>query len=807
MVKRNLLAAVLLSAVAMNSWSVTREDTHLNLSDSSRVYDIDEVIVVSQPKEVFRLRQQPVSSSSFAASEMSRLNIHDLRELSNYVPGFTMPNYGSRLTSSMYIRGIGSRVNSPAVGIYVDGIPVMSKSAFNFHTYQLERIDVLRGAQGTLYGQNAEGGLVRMYTRNPFNYQGTDINLSAGSHFYRNAEISHSQKLSDKVAFNIAGFYGGQKGFFRNIGTGERADKYNEAGGKFRLGWRPASRWNIDFMADYQYVNQNGFPYGELDIESNETNSPNTNRPSTYRRNMLNSGLNILFKANRFDFTSTTSYQYLRDNMLMDQDYLPQDYMHLRQQQLQNAFTQEFAFKSNKLVGGFWHWTAGAFFSAQWLKTKGPVFFDDAITNPIGNAIRSQMYNAMVQAFAGRMISQGIPAAMASTAAAAAIEKAGGVSLDVSMGAPGLYHTPQYNLAFYHESNFDITDRFTATLGLRYDYTHTKIHYESSAFMTMAANVMGQKAAYTLSTELDRRAHSDFNQLLPKFGLSYKIGNRGSNIYATVSKGYRAGGFNIQMFSDVLQTELMANSRNAMRGDYTVPHTEADYHNIDKTISYRPETSWNYEIGTRLNLTDNLQLDLSTYYMQVRNQQLSVMAGNYGYGRMMVNAGKSHSCGLEATLRGNLIDGHLDWAATYSYTRAKFDDYTDSVTTSTGKSAISYEDNYVPYTPQHTFAARADYRFDFTNSALKHITLGANVNGQGKIYWDEANSYSQKFYAVLGAHADVDFGWLAVSLWGRNLTDTRYNTFAIQSGATGETKTFAQRGNPFQIGVDMKIHF
>ncbi|MBL1488786.1 TonB-dependent receptor, partial [Klebsiella pneumoniae] len=80
----------------------------------------------------------------------------------------------------------------------------------------------------------------------------------------------------------------------------------------------------------------------------------------------------------------------------------------------------------------------------------------------------------------------------------------------------------------------------------------------------------------------------------------------------------------------------------------------------------KPETSWNYEVGTHLNLFDDkLHADLTGFYMQVRDQQLSVMAGNYGFGRMMVNAGKSYSCGVEASLRGQTLDGHLSWAATY----------------------------------------------------------------------------------------------------------------------------------------------
>ena len=143
-----------------------------HLADTSRVYDIDEVIVASRPKDIQRLRRQAVSSTSLSASTLNSFAARDLRDVSSRVPSFVMPAYGSRYTSSVYVRGIGARVNSPVVGMYVDDIPLVSKSAFNTHIYDISRIDLLRGPQGTLYGQNAEGGLVRIYTKSPLQYQG-----------------------------------------------------------------------------------------------------------------------------------------------------------------------------------------------------------------------------------------------------------------------------------------------------------------------------------------------------------------------------------------------------------------------------------------------------------------------------------------------------------------------------------------------------------------------------------------------------------------------------------------------------------
>lgn len=774
------------------------------LSDSSKVFDIDEVVVVSQPKEVLRLRQQALSSTSLSSSLMKKMGVSDLRDLSRFVPNFVMPNYGSRLSSSVYVRGIGSRVNSPAIGLYLDGIPVMSKSSFNLHNYQLSRVDVLRGPQGTLYGQNTEGGLVKMYSRNPFDYQGTDIRLSYGSKYFRNVEVAHYQKFNQHVALSLAGFYEGQNGFFRNANTGDRSDQYNEAGGKMLLKTRFDSGWKMDILANYQYVDQNGFPYGKLDLETGKADLPASTFPGTYRRNNLITGLKLGYIGKGYDFTSVSSYQYVKDRMLMDQDYLSADYMHILQEQLQNSFTQELSLKSNKAVGDFWHWTVGGFFSKQWLKTNGPVFFDDAMTAPIGNAIQQQMYTAIHALMVEKMIKQGLPEVAAKAAASAAIEKAGGISMGVSMGAPGLYHTPQTNLGFYHESNFDITSRLVATLGLRYDYLHTGIHYQSSAYMAMTANMMGQKATYTLRSALDEKTNDDYSQFLPKIGITYRLDDQQSNIYATISKGYRAGGYNIQMFSDILQTELNANRQQALRGDYDVPHTAEDYEKVNQTISYKPEVSWNYEVGSHLNLFNHaLHLDLSAFYMKVRNQQLSVMAGNYGFGRMMVNAGRSHSCGIEAALRGQLANGQLDWMLNYGYTHAVFDEYTDGE----GENAVSYKDKRVPYVPMHTLCAMADYRVNFNSSFLHNMVFGANVNMQGKTYWDNANTYSQDVYAVLGAHVAFDFGILQLNLWGKNLTDTNYNTFAVDNAATGKREYFAQRGNPFQCGVDLSFRF
>ena len=782
-------------------------ETDAILADSSRVYDLDEVVVVSQAKESYGLRLQPLSSSVFTQAELESYNVHDLSQLSVFVPSFSMPQYGSRLTSSIYIRGIGSRINNPAVSVYYDQIPLMSKAAFNNHFYMIDRVDILRGPQATLYGQNSEGGVVRIYSKNPMNYQGTDIRLGIGNGFYRNIEAAHHHRFSEKVAFSVAGFYSGLNGFINNQNLDEKNDKTNEAGGKLRLIFQPNQKLKLDWTADYQYVNQNGFGYGEFGSVSQsesmgapaqtlfyDVQDPATTIMNGYKRNMLNTGLNVSYDTGKLLFTSTTSYQFLQDEMLMDQDYMTPDYLRLEQRQKMNALTQELVVRSHNQSR--WQHTSGLFASYQWLHTDAPVYFGDAITDPISNAISGAMKNAMYQAMYNRMLSQmlerGMPQAAAEAAAKqaaeAAIEKAG-IQMSAEMGVSESFKTPSMNFALFHESNILLTDRLKLTLGLRFNVDRVKIEYDALAFMNMTGGTAERQATYHLTSHVVDNRSKTYTQLLPKFGLTYSFKENIGNIYALVSKGYRMGGYNIQMFSDILQTELNAHQQDAMSGDYDVEHTAGDYDAIEETISYKPEESWNFEMGTHLNLFGgSTHFDLALYYMKIRNQQLTIMVPESSYGRMMVNAGKSHTCGLETTLRGRVFDNALDWGITYSFTNAKFDEYDD------------YKDNKVPYIPQHTFSAMADYH-------IGKFTIGVNLSGQGKIWWDEANTYYQKFYALLGAHADYDFGPVVVSLWGRNLTDTKYNTFAISSAAAGGTRYFAQRANPLQFGMDVNIHF
>ena len=143
--------------------------------DSLKVVDVEEIVVIGTPKENRKMRELPAAVTLLSQKDMQANQVTSIKGLSALVPSIYIPDYGSKLTSAIYIRGVGSRINTPSVGLYVDNVPYIDKSAFDFNYADIERIDVLRGPQATLDGRNTMGGLLRVHTKSPVSYQVTEL--------------------------------------------------------------------------------------------------------------------------------------------------------------------------------------------------------------------------------------------------------------------------------------------------------------------------------------------------------------------------------------------------------------------------------------------------------------------------------------------------------------------------------------------------------------------------------------------------------------------------------------------------------
>lgn len=462
----------LLFAITANmAWADNVVPPSDNAKDTLKVIDIEEVTVYASPKENRKLRQQPLSVSLFAKQDLQNNRIISMKGLSYMVPNLFIPDYGSKLTSSIYIRGIGSRINSSAVGMYVDNVPYYDKSAFDFDYADIDRIDVLRGSQGTLFGRNSMGGLINVHTKSPFNYNGTNVMLSGATRGSYRASLTHYHRVSDKFAFSAGGFFDHENGMYTNTYNGKKIDKGNSVGGRLHAIFRPCTDWNIDLNANYEYSDFGGFPYGTYMKDTKTFTNPDYNNKSGYYRNLFNFGISSTYTAKNFIVTEVTSYQHLRDRMALDQDFSEKDLYTMLQKQKQNTLSEEITFKSKE--GHRWQWSTGVSGFYQWLNTNAPINFGSAFISNM------QMYMDMAMAQAHSPVSVKLT--------------------DTSMDIPGFFKTPTYGLALFHQSTFNDflgVNGLSATLGLRLDYEKLKIDYNTQAVMNYST-VMGTKVLKT----------------------------------------------------------------------------------------------------------------------------------------------------------------------------------------------------------------------------------------------------------------------------------------------------------------------
>lgn len=774
--------------------------------DSLKVVDMEEVVVIATPKENRKLRELPMAATVLSQDNIRANQVNSVKNLTSIVPNLFIPDYGSKLTTSIYIRGIGSRINTPSVGLYVDNIPYIDKSAFDFNYADIERIDVLRGPQGTLYGRNTMGGLIKVHTKSPFTYQGTDIRMGAATYNDYNASLTRYHRISDRFAFSAGGFYEHTGGFFENEARGnEKVDRGNAGGGRFRGIYLPTPNLKIDMTFNYEYSDQGGYPYRYTGITPDAREKGLTedradyigrisyNDRSSYRRGLLNAGANIEYQAGNFILSAVTGYQNLNDRMFLDQDFTERDIFNIEQKQRANTISEEIVLKAKP--GKRWQWTTGAFGFYQWLHTTGPVLFKE-------EGVKTMIEDNANAAFAG--LPAGAPTMRMTV-------------YNPTLSVGGTFDTPTLNAALYHQSTFNdlFAEGLSFTAGLRIDYEKMSMTYNSASTpadfdfqLKMGQMSLGDRMQAPAS--FVGKLSTDYIQLLPKFAIQYEWDKR-HNIYASVSRGYRSGGYNVQMFSDLSQTEIRRSMMNAIMASPKLgqhPQYGAIFErmlgpqipeepNVETSTTYKPEYSWNYEAGSHLTLWEGrLLADLAAFYMDTRDQQLSQFAAS-GLGRVTINAGKSRSYGAEASLRASMTES-LNLNASYGYTYATFTDYVLPEEQETEK---SYNGRYVPFVPKHTLNIGGEYAITCSpRSIFDRVVFQANYNAAGRIYWTERNDVSQPFYGTLNWRTNLEIGNAVISFWARNFLNKDYAAFYFET----MNKGFRQDGRPVQFGVELR---
>jgi iron complex outermembrane recepter protein len=494
-------------ASALDTVDLNNQDESLTMTLKPSYSVLDEVVVSAEKmdEKLFRI---PAAISSFNARQVSEFRLWNINQVAGLVPNMYSANPGDyrNVTS---IRGITTTSYEQAVATYVDGVNQFNLDTYIPQLFDIERIEVLRGPQGTLYGRNAMGGVINIITKKPSNRVDAYTELSIGD--YGQQRLGASVKLpliADKLYFGAAGLYDQRKGFYTNTFNNQDYDRQKQITGNYYLRYYPAPKFNAVLNFKHQNNRNNG-PFALAPDKGSAFATPfeiSQNATTTMQDDNINASLSLHYNPTGFRISSQTAWQsnYRIYRRPIDGDFSPLDAISIVNDYGNNfnrvrVFTEELRVQSRE--GSKVKWTGGLFFFHQDNPTKqGTRFGSDA---PL----------------------LGIP-------------DANFTLINTNIGV-------NTGVALYGQTSFPISDRLELTLGLRYDSERRKLtvsgEYQKDpnpAFPTLG----------------DTSASRTYTALSPKAGIQYNVGPD-QILYLTYSRGYRAGGLT-QLGSDPSQVPL-----------------------------------------------------------------------------------------------------------------------------------------------------------------------------------------------------------------------------------------------------------
>ena len=469
-----------------------------------------EAVTVTAEKREALLQNVPVSVTSISSRQVADYRLWNSKDLTGIVPGLYSgtPGDGRNLTS---IRGITTTSYDPAVATYIDGVNQFSLDTYIPQLSDIERIEVLRGPQGTLYGRNAMGGVINIITKQPTNNTNgfAEINIGNYNQQRYNAGI-RTALVKDKLYFGASGVFAKRNGYYTNQFNNRSFDKQNELSGNYYLKYLPAEKWAITLNVKHQNSRNDGaFPMvNGVEDAFADPFQLNQNAVGKMIDRTLNASLSANHNGDKMNFSSQLAWQnnhrYYKDPI--DGDFSPLDAVTVinnygKAWNNVKVITHETRFSSPANQSSLFNWTAGTYFFHQNNPTKQATHFGKD---------------------AGLL---GVPGTDFAT-------------INTSTGK-------NTGIALFGQMNYQLTHKLSLLAGLRYDYENKKLAVKGE---------YQQDGDAPFVTTPDTSGAVNFAAVSPKLGLQYKLAVN-SNLYASYSRGFRTGGLT-QLSSDPSQPPL-----------------------------------------------------------------------------------------------------------------------------------------------------------------------------------------------------------------------------------------------------------
>lgn len=471
------------------------ESLNLKLSESST--QLADVVVTAQKQEEDK-QKIPATISTLSSEQVQQYRLWNARDLTAIVPNLYSNNSGDNRNVTS-IRGITTTSYDPAVATYVDGVNQFTLDTYIPQLLDIERIEVLSGPQGTLYGRNAMAGVINIITKQPTNTPSGFAELNVGNYGQTRYALGYRTPLiPNKLFFGISGVYERTTGFYTNQYNNSDFDKRSTFFANYNLRYNVSQRWAVSLnMKTNSNRNNGAFPLaGSVEEALVNPFKVNQNAITKLIDNNFNGSLVVNHSGDRLNFLSQTAYQsnYRYYEAPIDGDFSPYDIITIinnygKDWNNVKVWTQEFKFSSPASISSPLKWTAGTYLFHQYTPNKQATRYGED----------AGMY--------------GIPFTNSS-----------------SINTTEAYGN---GIAVYGQATYTFFDHFDATVGLRYDYEHKKQSVRGEF-------QMDPDPTPVFETQPDTTASANFNAVSPKVAVAYHYGD--ATIYGSYTMGFRAGG-------------------------------------------------------------------------------------------------------------------------------------------------------------------------------------------------------------------------------------------------------------------------
>lgn len=687
----------------------------------------DEIVVTAQ-RRAERLQDVPITITSLTKSQLETADVKTLGDIAKMTPALRFDNQSAFAQPT--IRGVGTGVVSTGVGsnvgIYIDGFYSPNALAADFELLNVQGVQVLKGPQGTLFGRNSTGGAILVTTSAPSTETRAVAEASYGSYDAIKLQAYVTTGLSDTVAVDIGGVYRRGNGFLRNIVTGSRRDGEFE-NWAMRAGLKIDVSDSVSILLRYAHNDTDdptAVAYSALDGLSAGNVVPGTIITSRYNRTA---------NSQKNEFQGKTDVVQLT----IDADL---DFAKF------TSFTQYRKEKSRSFID--FDASSAQFFDLEYL-TKDKIFTQEFLLVSQGDSRLS--WTTGLFFFSDDARFPGLNASFG-----------GGAPITITESGNDIR-----SIAGFADATYEITDKLFLTGGIRYSRDKVKDPF-------FAVNIPG---IAPLPVGLYEDPGTTFKSWTPRAVLRYAP-NSASSIYASYSKGYKAGIINVNGYS---------------------------------FTPIKPEKLTSYEVGYKY-ATRAFQIDLSGYYYDYKDLQVANFVGTSA---IVTNAARSRIYGAEAQFRYTPSESfEINGGAAYTHARyrsfptsPRYDQCTDPVACGPAfglflNSVNDSSGGRMARSPDFTANLGVRYAVDLAGGEL---ALSSNLYYTSKVFFDTSEQYSQKARELLGLRAQwtdpSDRYTLAV--YADNVTDVKYRS-QVLPGAYAIQQTYAY---PFTVGASIRVTY